>query len=77
MARAWENARAQGAALGIARSQLYPTLTAVALSGVDREEIPLGTRFYRHTVPAEQVARIDRENRAARGAALARSGPAP
>ncbi len=33
---AWENARAQGAALGIARSELYPTLSAVALSGVDR-----------------------------------------
>ena len=53
---AWENARAQAAALGIARSELYPTLSAAALSGVDREEIPLGTRFYRHTVPAVQVA---------------------
>ena len=53
---AWENARAQGAALGIARSELYPTLSAVALSGVDREEIPLGTRFYRHTDPANQVS---------------------
>jgi outer membrane protein TolC len=53
---AWENARAQAAALGIARSELYPTLSAVALSGVDREEIPLGTRFYRHTDPAAQVA---------------------
>src|ERR1700679_1217057 len=53
---AWENARAQGAALGIARSELYPTLSAVALSGVDREEIPLGSRFYRHTDPAAQVS---------------------
>lgn len=53
---AWEGARAQAAALGVARSELYPTLSAAALSGVDREEIPLGTRFYRHTVPAEQVA---------------------
>ncbi len=53
---AWENARAQAAALGIARSELYPTLSAVALSGVDREEIPLGTRFYRHTVPLSQVS---------------------
>jgi outer membrane protein len=53
---AWEAARAEAAALGIARSELYPTLSAVALSGVDREEIPLGTRFYRHTVPADQVA---------------------
>ena len=53
---AWENARAQGAALGIARSELYPTLSAVALSGVDREEVPLGTRFYRHTDSALQVS---------------------
>ena len=53
---AWENARAQAAALGIARSELYPTLSAVALSGVDREEIPLGSRFYRHTDPAFQVS---------------------
>jgi len=47
---AWENARAQAAALGIARSELYPTLSAVALSGVDRSEVPLGSRFYRQTV---------------------------
>jgi len=53
---AWENARAQAAALGIARSELYPTLSAVALSGVDREEIPLGSRFYRHTVTADQMS---------------------
>jgi outer membrane protein TolC len=53
---AWEGARAQAAALGIARSELYPTLSAVALSGVDREEIPLGVRFYRHTDPAAQVS---------------------
>jgi outer membrane protein len=53
---AWENARAQAAALGISRSELYPTISAVALSGVDREEIALGTRFYRFTVPAAQVS---------------------
>jgi outer membrane protein TolC len=53
---AWESARAQAAALGIARSELFPTLSAVALSGVDREEIPLGVRFYRHTDPAFQVS---------------------
>jgi len=53
---AWENARAQAAALGIARSELYPTLSAAALSGVDREEIPLGTRFYRHTDPVVQLS---------------------
>jgi outer membrane protein len=53
---AWENACAQAAALGIARSDLYPTISAVALSGVDRQEIPLGTRFYRFTIPAVQVS---------------------
>ena len=47
---AWENARAQAAAFGIARSELYPTLSAVALSGVDRSEVPLGSQFYRQTV---------------------------
>jgi outer membrane protein len=46
---AWENARAQGAALGIARSELYPTLSAVALSGVDRAEVALGSQYYRQT----------------------------
>jgi outer membrane protein len=52
----WENAIAQGAALGIARSELYPTVSAVALSGVDRSEVPLGSQFYRQTVPAFQVS---------------------
>src|SRR5258708_2246982 len=52
---AWENARAQAAALGIARSELYPALTAVALSGVDRVEVALGSQFYRQTLPAFQA----------------------
>jgi outer membrane protein len=53
---AWERARAQAAALGIARSELYPTLSAVALSGVDRAEVPLGSQFYRQTVPVVEVS---------------------
>ena len=53
---AWENARAQAAALGIARSELYPTLSAVALSGVDRSEVPFGSQFYRQTVPVFQAS---------------------
>jgi outer membrane protein TolC len=53
---AWENARAQAAALGIARSELYPALSAVALSGVDRSESALGSRFYRQTFPLFQVS---------------------
>jgi outer membrane protein len=47
---AWENARSQLAALGIARSELYPTLAAMALSEMNRSEAFLGARFYRQTV---------------------------
>jgi outer membrane protein TolC len=46
---AWESARAQAAALGVARSELYPTVAAVALSQIERAEVPLGSRFYRQT----------------------------
>jgi outer membrane protein len=52
----WESARAQAAALGIARSDLFPTLAAVALAGVDREEAGLGSRFYRHTISNIQIS---------------------
>ena len=47
---AWERARAQAAALGIARSELYPTLVALALSQTTRDQILFGSRFYRQTV---------------------------
>jgi outer membrane protein len=53
---AWENARAEAAALGIARSELYPALSAVALSGEGRSEVPLGSQFYRQTVPVLQAS---------------------
>ena len=53
---AWANARAEAAALGIARSELYPVLSAVALSGVDCSEVPLGSQFYRQTVPVLQAS---------------------
>jgi outer membrane protein TolC len=52
----WENARAQAAALGLARSELYPTLSAVALSSVDRVEVGFGSQFYRQTLPVFQVS---------------------
>lgn len=45
----WENARAQAAGLGVAESELYPTLSALALAGVDRGEVPFGTQYYRQT----------------------------
>ena len=53
---AWERARAQAAVLGIARSELYPILTAAALSRIRREEVYLATRFYRQTVQDFAVA---------------------
>ena len=53
---AWERARAQAATLGIARSELYPTLAAVALSETDRSEILIDTRFVRQTVQDFEVA---------------------
>jgi outer membrane protein TolC len=52
---AWENAKAEAAALGVARSELYPTLAALAQLSVDRVEIPFGSQFYRQTVPAFEV----------------------
>jgi outer membrane protein len=53
---AWENTRAQAAALGISRSELYPTLSAVALFGGDRSEAGSGSRFYRQMLQASQVS---------------------
>jgi outer membrane protein TolC len=46
----WERARGQAAALGIARSELYPALAAAALSQTRRYEILVGDRFVRQTV---------------------------
>jgi outer membrane protein TolC len=47
---AWENAREQAAALGIARSELFPTVASVALASVQRKEDGFGSRFYRQTL---------------------------
>lgn len=52
---AWERARAQAAALGVARSELYPTLVAAALSQTTREQVYLNTRFFRQTVQSFDV----------------------
>jgi outer membrane protein len=43
---AWQQARAQAASLGIARSELFPTLVATALAGITRSEVFSGTSFY-------------------------------
>jgi outer membrane protein TolC len=53
---AWESARAQAAALGMARSELYPTVAAVALASVDRSEEGLGSQFFRQTVGTFDVS---------------------
>jgi outer membrane protein TolC len=47
---AWEGARAQLAALGIARSELFPTLAAIAVSQIHRQQVMFGQRFYRQTI---------------------------
>jgi len=53
---AWETARAQADALGVARSELFPTLATIAFAMVDRKESGLGSRFYRQTAPALEVS---------------------
>jgi len=53
---AWEHACAQAAALGVARSELYPTVAAAALSETNREQVYLNTRFYRQTIQSFDLA---------------------
>jgi len=53
---AWERARAQAAALGVARSELYPTLAAVALSFTERDDILAGSAFVRQSIETIRVA---------------------
>src|SRR5260370_30382739 len=52
---AWERARSQAAALGVARSELYPTLAAAALSQTGRSEVLFGNRFDGQVVQDLQV----------------------
>jgi len=51
----WERAHAQAASLGIARSELYPTLAAAALSQTTRQEAFFGSRFYGQVVQDFEV----------------------
>jgi outer membrane protein len=53
---AWEHARAQAAAWGVARGELYPTIAAAALAGVSRDEAYLADRFFRQTNGDFEVA---------------------
>ena len=53
---AWESARAQAAALGIARSDLVPTLAAVARAGMLRIWAPFGSFLFRQTIPIFELS---------------------
>lgn len=53
---AWQRARAQAAALGLARGELYPTLAAVALSQTSRSEDLSASGFVRQTMQDFEVA---------------------
>ena len=53
---AWERARAQAASFGVARSELYPTLAAAALSQTSRDEGFFGSRFNAQAVQDFEVA---------------------
>lgn len=46
----WEKAKARAAALGVARSAFYPTLTAVALAATVRDAALIGEYFHRQTL---------------------------
>ncbi|MBV8397265.1 MAG: TolC family protein, partial [Acetobacteraceae bacterium] len=47
---AWENARAQAAALGIAKSELFPTVAAIAVAAEQRKMDGFASQYYRQTV---------------------------
>ena len=52
----WQRARSQAAALGVARSELYPTLAAAALSETSRSEVFFGGQFYKQVAQDFELA---------------------
>jgi outer membrane protein len=57
---AWEQAKAQAASLGVARSALFPTLAAVVLGSTIRQATLLGEFFQRQTLGVfEPVLRVE------------------
>jgi outer membrane protein TolC len=52
---AWERAKAQAGALGIARSELYPVLGALAAGEVSRFALLINTNFLRQTVSTSEL----------------------
>src|SRR6266853_519479 len=53
---AWERTRSQAAALGVARSELYPTLAAAVLSETSRFDVLFGNEFFRQNIQDFEVA---------------------
>ena len=53
---AWERARSLADAFGVARSELYPTLVAVALSQTRRQQAFLNSSFYRQVEQSSDLA---------------------
>ena len=51
----WERARAQAAALGVARSELFPALVAIAVSETGRQEVLFGDRFNGQVIQTFQM----------------------
>jgi len=52
----WERARAQAARLQVARSELFPTLAAAALSQISRQQVFFGNRFAGQVVQDFEIA---------------------
>jgi len=53
---AWERARSQAAALGITRSELYPTLAAAAISQTESVQAFFGDRFHGQAIQSFELA---------------------
>ena len=53
---AWEKARSLMDAFGVPRSELYPTLVAVALSQASRQQASPNSSFYRQVVRSSDLA---------------------
>ncbi len=53
---AWERAKAQAAALGIAKSEWYPVLGALASGEVDRNGLLFNTNYVRQTTTTSELA---------------------
>ncbi|MBV8631067.1 MAG: TolC family protein [Silvibacterium sp.] len=53
---AWEQALSHADVFGVARSELYPTVAALAISNTLRQQTYLGTRYYRQTLQSFDLA---------------------